>query len=225
MDGMQKLLVMYLSNATAQSFVQSVIKHDSILLFQSNLSMIQSKHDSIPLLFLKSLLCWLIHKVAIFSCYIDSKFDSFPCSFQLNQTFSIMRDKMLWVKIDLPANAISVMLRPRCYGSPCALFIHYDDTSNTRTKSSNTRTKSLYFDIGDSNYDNNVSEFRTLSNIASDYLLVAIRRNKRKMSADRNSAARVNFTLEVFNTGCYYWKETENTWSSNGCQVRKPKYS
>ena len=148
----------------------------------------------------------------------DSKFDFFLCSFQLNQTFSIGKDKMLWVKIDLPANGLSVMLRPRCYGSPCTLLINYDGISTTRENSQ-------YFYIGDSNYSNNASEFRTFSNISGSDILVGIWRNKGKMSAAGNNAARVNFTLEVFNTGCYYWKEREDTWSSNGCQVRKPKDS
>eukprot|EP00112_Aurelia_sp_Birch-Aquarium-sp1_P002284 Seg1249.12 transcript_id=Seg1249.12/GoldUCD/mRNA.D3Y31 product="Polycystic kidney disease protein 1-like 2" protein_id=Seg1249.12/GoldUCD/D3Y31 len=130
----------------------------------------------------------------------------------VTKTFTITKDKLLWVKIELPANGLSVMLRPRCYGSSCRLFVRYDGVSTIRNDLDS-------FDIGDSSHDNNSREFRTFPSINGNNFFLGISQTKSKGSAERNSTARVNFTMELFNTGCFYWKETENTWSADGCQI------
>ena len=134
-------------------------------------------------------------------------------SFQVHKTFAFKENMLLKVKIQLRANGSFVMLRPRCYGSPCRLSLLYDDVQKIRKNSG-------YFDIGDSTYNNSDGEFRAFPSNMDNNVLLEIRQIKGNVSADRNSSNRVNFTMELFITGCFYWNETEDTWSSDGCKVR-----
>ena len=121
---------------------------------------------------------------------------------------------LLKVKIQLHANGSSVMLRPRCFGSPCRLSLLYDGVQKNRKKSG-------YFDIGDSSHDDRDGEFRAFPSNMDNNVFLEIRQVKGNVSAHWNSTVRVvNFTMEIFNTGCFYWNKTEDTWSSDGCKVR-----
>ena len=134
-------------------------------------------------------------------------------SFQVQKTFAFKKNMLLKVKIELRANGSFVILRPRCYGGPCRLSVLYDGVQKLRSRSS-------YFYIGDSSYNDSDGEFRAFPSNLDNNVLLEIRQIKGNVSADRNATNRVNFTMELFSTGCFYWNETEDMWSSNGCKVR-----
>ena len=153
---------------------------------------------------------------------MPQKFQNFPnlifsiYSFQVHKKFALKENMLLKIKIELRANGSSVMIRPRCYGSPCRLSLLYDGVQKIRKNSG-------YFDIRNSSYNDSDGEFRVFPGNMDNNVFLEIRQIKGNVSADRNPTARGSFTMELFNTGCFYWNETEDIWSSDGCKVRRFK--
>ena len=100
-----------------------------------------------------------------------------------------------------------MMLRTRCFGSPCRLTVLYDGMKQIRN-------------IGDSIFDDSDGEFRAFSSGSGNNIFLEIRQIKGNAPTGQKTTVQVNFTMEIYNTGCFYWNETEDTWSSDGCKVR-----
>ncbi len=113
------------------------------------------------------------------------------------------------VLLQLPAKGATFFLKVFCYGAPCDVFISYDGVPSPMNY---TET----FKVAESLQENNQSAFRIYDSLNSTKFNLGILYNT-SSSLSRNSSVR--FDLEAFVSGCFYWQEIENKWSSDGCKV------
>lgn len=130
---------------------------------------------------------------------------------------SILKDgTALNFQLELHAVGLTLMMMTKCQGSPCRIFVSYaSKTLPPEQYSKNFQLERIIFDI-------NGNESKMISNIPSKKVSLKVKRLHKHFSVEKDSAVKngtTKFELELFSTGCFYWKEANKSWSSEGCRV------
>ena len=128
--------------------------------------------------------------------------------FQLNHTAVVKGNKIVQIPIRLSAKGLSLLWRLQCVGGPCTANISYQNTYSRARHS-----ERLSFE--ESFHPSTKTNFIMQENLVSNQFNISVQ------SANLTSSTNQSFRyyLEAFNTGCFYWNEIDNEWSSNGCKV------
>lgn len=123
---------------------------------------------------------------------------------------TVKKNAPLLVRIKLPAEGVTLMLRPNCSERPCSISIR-----NKNFAMMNNQGK--LFDIEEKGDVGNFNAFYSPN--AKELILSVLWLGNYSSSSSHNKS--IHVSLEMFATGCFYWNKLENSWSSDGCRVRK----
>ena len=112
------------------------------------------------------------------------------------------------IRMNLSAVGLTVMLKTGCYKNACRVFIRYGGIPSPSTYSDS-------FDLSKDCADN---DFRRYSRINHTTFNLGIWNPSRNSSNPSYDDAAI-FEMLSYTTGCFYWKEDDEVWSSAGCKV------
>ena len=114
----------------------------------------------------------------------------------------------------LPNKEISAMVKTRCVGSPCHVYVSYHGKPSPKNYAEN-------YTVEDSSKSRG-EKFKLFSKAKSTRMCIGIQKIQKNMTGKFNSTfanKTVNAYLDLFLTGCFYWNTAKGAWSSDGCKV------
>ena len=115
------------------------------------------------------------------------------------------------IDIKLPGKGVTLMLKPNCNGHACSVSVR-DRNHNRAWPISQLQL----FHIKGGHDDGLFKPFHSTN--AKEFRLTVLVHSYKFSSHESNF---LNFSLEAFTTGCFYWSQLESLWSSRGCKVDK----
>lgn len=128
---------------------------------------------------------------------------------QITKYVTVRREELTLILIQMPAKGITLMFKPCCIGGTCRIAI-YDGNESLPINRSNS------FNLNDGE-DAGYKPFTSMNATKISMGVTMVLGNNTKQNS--SSSDHLIFSLQLFSTGCFYWNDIENAWSSDGCKV------
>ena len=128
--------------------------------------------------------------------------------FQIEQSETLRASQSLIYLITLPMTGLSVMLKTRCVGSPCRIYI------SSKGKPTFLSSEDS-FAVEESSNSSQEAPFTLYPDVQSTTFNIGVRSIRENVS----SLEETKFSMVMFTTGCYFWEEKSSKWKTDGCQV------